>query len=216
LKSVKESPHQFKCNEVAYKIPNTSASPCKYRCVSKVKEWSPLEDAILFQAYYDTNGPKWIFISNFLHGRTETNVKNRFHHIKRRLEKLSAKLDINRYAGDSNLKQRIIETATRLEVPWDLIMTVVDPLVHSLKEEIPLLSMTYEYYFDLIDVTCGQISCSRCGLIIPSTYTGSKNCCKTGWCQVCTGTPAYLFGNLLRMHHSLRYSYRKSQVKQNF
>jgi Myb-like DNA-binding domain len=206
LKSVEESPH----------IPNTNAGQWKNRYDSKVKEWSPLEDAILFQSYYDTNGPKWTFISNRLYGRTETNVKNRFHHIKRRLEKLSAKLDINRYAGDTNLKQRIIETATRLEVPCDLIMTIVDPLVHSLKEEIPLLSMTYEYYFDLTDVTCGHISCSRCGLIIPSIHTGSKSCCKTGWCQVCTGTPAYLFGNLLRMHHSLRYSYKKSQVKQDF
>jgi hypothetical protein len=178
----------------------------------KLKEWTPIEDSVLFHAYYFTSGPKWVYISHHLNGRTETSVKNRFHHIKRRLEKVTAKLDVNGYEGDQELKHHIVELASKLEVPWDLTMTVVDLLVHAIKEEIPLMSLNYDFAFALTDVVL-SVGCSRCNLLTPSVHTGDKICNKTGWCQACTETPAYLFGDLLRIYHSINPSHKRKTFK---
>lgn len=198
--------------QVASVLPNTTALQCRRRYAIKLKEWTPIEDSVLFHAYYFTSGPKWVYITKHLHGRTETSVKNRFHHIKRRLEKVTAKLDVNGYEGDQELKRRIVELATKLEVPWDLTMTVVDLLVHSMKEEMPLMSMNYDFSFALTDLAQSSVGCSRCNLLTPSIQTGDKICKKTGWCQACTETPAYLFGDMLRIYHSIRYSFKKEKL----
>jgi hypothetical protein len=189
-------------------VPNRTGKQCRQRYFNHLKpsvklaEWSPLEDVILFHLH-GSIGSKWALISQILKGRSDNNVKNRFHHIRRRLEKVAAKLDIDGYVGDPSLRTQIIETAKRLNAPWESLVAVTDILVYSIKENTPLMKMYYDFSFDLKHATGCHI-CTRCGLLAPSQETGDKLCAKTGWCQSCVEAPAYLFNDLLRIQHCLR------------
>ena len=69
---------------VAEGIPGRTPRQCRERYRSKVdpslnnSPWTPEEDSVLLQKH-DEYGPRWSLISQFLPGRSPSNVKNRWY-----------------------------------------------------------------------------------------------------------------------------------------
>lgn len=70
--------------EVAKHLPGRTAAQCRdryngYLCQPILKKpWTPEEDELII-AKYKEFGPRWVMISQFLPGRSGTNIKNRWH-----------------------------------------------------------------------------------------------------------------------------------------
>jgi len=86
---------------------------CRERYLNHLKpklrfdDWSIHEDALLVRLYM-TMGTKWSQMSKFMNGRTDNHIKNRFHHIRRKLEK-----DVSRIGKMCTIQQ--ISCLIRLE-----------------------------------------------------------------------------------------------------
>jgi hypothetical protein len=180
------------------------------------KRWTPIEDALIFHSYYSS--PKrhtWKGLANHLPCRSEKSIKLRFHHVKKCFETEAARLRAAPNGIDPYLRTKIFTAAQKLNVPFDLFHDLVDLLCFKLMDASQLVILRINSIFDLTDLSqdeC-QVLCSRCLLIVPSTQTGDKRCTKTGWCRVCCGTPAYFFGEILRMHHNLCSRKRTIEIK---
>ena len=82
----------LKWSVVAKAVPGRSGKQCRERYLNhltpniKLSSWSPMEDALIFRLY-ETEGSKWSMMAKLLRGRTDNGIKNRYHHLKRRLER---------------------------------------------------------------------------------------------------------------------------------
>jgi len=66
----------------------------------KKGEWTPPEDALLVNLYYQI-GHKWSLIAKYMPGRSEAQVKNRFYsHIKKRLQERPSEFNIPSFTQD--------------------------------------------------------------------------------------------------------------------
>lgn len=187
--------------KIADLVPSRTGKQCRERYFNHLNptlnhsEWSLVEDALLVH-FHGTIGPRWVAIAGLLRGRTNNSAKNRFHHIRRQLEKDMTRLC--QMSQDSEYVKlnllRLLSKYCIVEVP-DSSMDVVLLLVDSFKREQALLSPPHGHNFDLV-VTSGD--CSRCGLLVPAKQTGQRLCVRTGWCETCVSTPAYLSSDLMR------------------
>lgn len=92
---LKEAVKQFGTSNwelVAASMPNRNARQCRDRwyyfhapniCT---EPWTQQEDEQLLQ-FYETFGARWVRISHYFHGRTDTHIKNRWLVLQRRLKK---------------------------------------------------------------------------------------------------------------------------------
>jgi hypothetical protein len=58
-------------------------------------QWTPSEDNLLLEKY-DAIGPKWAQLALFFQGRTDIDVKNRYHRIKRSIAAMAETLEPRR------------------------------------------------------------------------------------------------------------------------
>ena len=184
------STHPIKWSYVAKFIKDRTGKQCRERYVNHLKpqvkndSWSPVEDAHVFRMF-KCFGSKWALMAKLLRGRTDNSIKNRFHHIRRRLEK-----DLYK----TTKKDVLIDQCDLVLKAHDMV-----PFVEELDD-------AYE------DMTFGPfepgagVPCRRCTLIVPSLQTGHTICQSTHWCQACTKMPSYfcdstLHAALLRFQH---------------
>lgn len=164
-------------------------------------EWSPVEDALVYYLHSKV-GAKWSLIADLIPGRTDNSVGNRYHQILSRLENRLSKLDPKMSATASSTKIEVLERLTNYqasdESPTRQILQVV---AHSLRNRSRLLPIQYSFRFNLVDCDNDEVTCTRCGLLIPSPQTGSKFCRRTGWCSSCVSAPSYLSSDILRIVH---------------
>ena len=164
-------------------------------------EWSPVEDALVYYLHSSV-GAKWSCIADLIPGRTDNNVKNRYHQILGRIDKQISKLDPKMLATASATKIDVLERLTNYQASNVSPTRQVLPLVvHSLRNRLRLQPIQYSFLFHLVDCDNDDTICARCGLLIPSPQTGSQVCSKTGWCSSCVSAPSYLSSDILRIVH---------------
>ena len=203
----------MKWSVVALSLPGRTGKQCRERYVNhlnprlKVSDWNPIEDATIFHLYSST-GSHWSSMSKVIPGRTDNGIKNRFHNLRRQVER------------EDETRQKKSTTATDFpgDVRLDLMREFPEDLqgkFDSLWEKehgVGLLAAhtaqsseqdVKSYFGPFVEARDGDI-CVRCGFIMPSVQTGRQVCEKTGWCLACALLPPQLSGNLLRECLSLR------------
>jgi hypothetical protein len=203
----------MKWSIVAQSLPERTGKQCRERYVNhlnprlKVTDWGPLEDATIFHLY-DTIGSHWAKMSKMIPGRTDNGIKNRFHNLRRQLER----------EDEHRLR---LSTARDFpeEIRLDRLREIPEPLrgktaeLWDMKAGLSVLAAQTIMggsvnrnagRFGPFRVAADGDVCVRCGFFIPSIQTGNEVCTKTGWCQSCTRLPPHVSGNLLRECLNLR------------
>jgi hypothetical protein len=203
----------MKWSLVAQNLPERTGKQCRERYVNhlnprlKITDWSPIEDATIFHLY-NTIGSHWAKMSKIIPGRTDNGIKNRFHNLRRQLERedehrlrLSAARDF-----PEEIRLDLIR-----EFPKDLRGKAAD--LWDIKSGLSVLaaqsvlgggmSRTAGRFGPFREADTGDV-CVRCGFLVPSVQTGNELCTKTGWCQSCARIPPHVSGNMLRECLNLR------------
>ena len=195
---------QLKWPMIAKQIPGRSGKQCRERYLNylkpnlKLSEWSAVEDALIFRLHR-REGSKWSMMSSTLRGRSDNSIKNRYHNLKRRLEK----------------RMQAISTSTEME---ELSRKLSKCRMLKAGEEVEPFAMKYlaaqilfgkrsivergEKDFGPFGPCIGEGTCTRCGMMVPSAQTGRLVCVRTGWCEACTTLSPCVNGDILRLVHS--------------
>lgn len=203
----------MKWSIVAQSLPERTGKQCRERYVNhlnprlKVSDWGPLEDATIFHLY-DTIGSHWAKMSKMIPGRTDNGIKNRFHNLRRQLEREDEhrlRLSTGRDFPDEVRLDRIREIPEQLRGKtadlWDMKAGLSVLAAQTIMGG--SVSRNAGRFGPFRVATDGDV-CVRCGYFIPSVQTGTEVCTKTGWCQSCTRLPPHVSGNLLRECLNLR------------
>ena len=89
---VQTMPLPLKWSVVASSLTDRTGKQCRERYVNhlnprlKTADWSPLEDSYIFHLY-NTMGSHSAQLSRVIVGRTDNGIKNRFHNLRRQLER---------------------------------------------------------------------------------------------------------------------------------
>jgi len=203
-----------KWSYVAQNMEGRSGKQCRERYVNHLNprlkscDWSPIEDATIFHIF-NTTGSQWAKMSKMIPGRTDNGIKNRFHNLRRQL-------------------QREDEQRMRLSKTEDFPEEVRLEKIRRLPEHLQGKSNKYWDVFESLGVLAAQSvlggslsrnasrfgpfrkaadtgeQCARCGLYAPSTHCGTEICTKSKWCIACTRVPPHLCGGVLRECLNLR------------
>jgi hypothetical protein len=209
----------IKWPDVAKLVPRRTGKQCRERYFNHLastvaaKAWTPVEDSAVCRLYGQV-GSRWAFISKFLPGRSDNNVKNRFHYLRRQLEKQEVAptldgVDSTDLSDSSSRKHQILFCVrATVRVSDDLACTISDLIMHMLNTDQRLLSPydIYPGFFGPFEAPRSlQASfCNRCGLAVPAAQTGMEICSKTGWCVECSKAMVFLSDSALRLEHKLR------------
>lgn len=203
----------MKWSIVAQSLPERTGKQCRERYVNhlnprlKITDWSPLEDATIFHLY-NTIGSHWAKMSKMIPGRTDNGIKNRFHNLRRQLERedehrlrLSTARDFPEEIRLDRMRDFPAGLRGKTADLWDMksglsVLAAQSVLGGS-------MSRNAGRFGPFRGADPGDV-CVRCGLLIPSIQTGSEVCTKTGWCQSCARIPPHVSGNMLRECLNLR------------
>lgn len=213
LRIVQTMQMPMKWSVVALSLPGRTGKQCRERYVNhlnprlKVSDWNPIEDATIFHLY-STTGSHWSSMSKVIPGRTDNGIKNRFHNLRRQVEredenrqKKSAKpADFPEEVRVDLIREFPEDLHGKFDTLWekDLGMGLLAADTNQSSEQ-----DAKTYFGPFVDARDGQI-CVRCGFVMPSVQTGRQVCEKTGWCLACSLLPPQLSGNLLRECLGLR------------
>jgi hypothetical protein len=202
IQAIRQIRGPFRWSNIAALVPRRSAKQCRERYFNHLKpalnrsEWTLVDDALLCHLHGRV-GPKWSTIGVLLRGRNNNNTKNRFHYIRRRLEK-----DVSGTTNVSpSLKMKLLDHLPD-SVSSDGTMDMIQILGHAIESKSPLPTTSHDDVFDLVTAETPSV-CRRCGLTVPSRQTGRMRCRTHGWCQSCTVSPAYLSSDHLRLAHDI-------------
>lgn len=203
----------MKWSIVAQSLHDRTGKQCRERYVNhlnprlKVADWTPLEDATIFHLY-DTIGSHWAKMSKMIPGRTDNGIKNRFHNLRRQLERedehrlrLSTARDFPEEIRLDRMREVPEELRGKSAELWDMKAGLSVLAAQSVLGG--NMSRTAGRFGPFRQATDGDI-CIRCGFFVPSVQTGKEICTKTGWCESCTRIPPHVGGNLLRECLNLR------------
>ncbi|KAL3904325.1 MAG: hypothetical protein SGILL_010113, partial [Bacillariaceae sp.] len=205
----------MKWSLVAQNLPERTGKQCRERYVNhlnprlKVTDWTPIEDATIFHLY-NTIGSHWAKMSKIIPGRTDNGIKNRFHNLRRQLEREDEhRLRLN--------AARDYPEEIRLELVRDFPQALRGKAADlwDIKSGLSVLAAQSVLGAGM-SRTAGRFGpfrkaeeddvCARCGFMVPSVQTGTEICTKTGWCQSCARIPPHVSGNMLRECLNLRRS----------
>lgn len=202
----------MKWSLVAQNLSERTGKQCRERYVNhlnprlKVSDWSPLEDATIFHLY-DNLGSHWAKMSKIIPGRTDNGIKNRFHNLRRQLERedehrlrLSAARDFPEEIRLDLLREFPKKLKGKAAELWDLKAGMSVLAAQSILGG----GMTRTSFGPFREAKPEGESCVRCGFLVPSVQTGKELCMKSGWCQSCARIPPHLCGNMLRECLNLR------------
>lgn len=205
----------MKWSIVSQSLPDRTGKQCRERYVNhlnprlKVTDWSPLEDATIFHLY-NTIGSHWAKMSKMIPGRTDNGIKNRFHNLRRQLEReddhrlrLSTARDFPEEIRLDRLRDFPQELKGKAADLWDMKSGISVLAAQSVLGG--SMSRNAGRFGPFREATDDDV-CVRCGFFIPSVHTGTEVCTKTGWCQGCTRIPPHVSGNMLRECLNLRRS----------
>jgi hypothetical protein len=185
--------------EVADLILTRNGKQCRERYINhlssalKPKIWHPIEDANIVYLF-SKHGTKWSQIAKWFVGRTDNGIKNRFHYLRRWMEKDYRK----KYENDGESMSIGDDMAASMH------KMVRKMIVGIATESKGGLSPQGKYTFGKLKEVKRITSCKRCCLFVPSSHTGNKICQRTGWCEACVCIPTYIMGDNLRACLNLR------------
>lgn len=205
----------MKWSLVAQSLPERTGKQCRERYVNhlnprlKVSDWTPVEDSTIFHLY-NTIGSHWAKMSKIIPGRTDNGIKNRFHNLRRQLERedehrlrLNAARDYPEEIRLDLVREFPPKLRGKAAELWDIKSGLSVLAAQSVLGA--GMSRTAGRFgpfrpADALDI------CVRCGFLVPSVQTGNEVCTKTGWCQTCARIPPHVSGNMLRECLNLRRS----------
>jgi len=204
----------MKWSLVAQNLPERTGKQCRERYVNhlnprlKVTDWSPTEDATIFHLY-NTIGSHWAKMSKIIPGRTDNGIKNRFHNLRRQLERedehrlrLNASRDFPEEIRLELIREFPKELRGKAAELWDIKSGLSVLAAQSVLGGDR--TRTAGRFGPFREAEAGTDICVRCGFMLPSVQTGSQICTKTGWCQSCARIPPHVSGNMLRECLNLR------------
>ena len=204
----------MKWSLVAQNLPERTGKQCRERYVNhlnprlKVTDWSPTEDATIFHLY-NTIGSHWAKMSKIIPGRTDNGIKNRFHNLRRQLERedehrlrLNASRDFPEEIRLELIREFPNELRGKAAELWDIKSGLSVLAAQSVLGGDR--TRTAGRFGPFREAVSGEDICARCGFMLPSVQTGSQICAKTGWCQSCARIPPHVSGNMLRECLNLR------------
>ncbi|VEU39763.1 unnamed protein product [Pseudo-nitzschia multistriata] len=204
----------MKWSLVAQSLPERTGKQCRERYVNhlnprlKVADWSPTEDATIFHLY-NTIGSHWAKMSKIIPGRTDNGIKNRFHNLRRQLERedehrlrLNASRDFPEEIRLELIREFPEELRGKAAELWDIKSGLSVLAAQSVLGGDR--TRTAGRFGPFREAVPGEDICVRCGFCLPSVQTGSQICTKTGWCQSCARIPPHVSGNMLRECLNLR------------
>ena len=213
----------MKWSLVAQSLPERTGKQCRERYVNhlnprlKVTDWSPTEDATIFHLY-NTIGSHWAKMSKIIPGRTDNGIKNRFHNLRRQLERedehrlrLNASRDFPEEIRLELIRDFPVELRGKAAELWDIKSGLSVLAAQSVLGGDR--TRTAGRFGPFREAEAGVDICVRCGFMLPSVQTGSQICTKTGWCQSCTRIPPHVCGNMLRECLNLRRCQNAEQRK---
>lgn len=204
----------MKWSLVAQSMPDRTGKQCRERYVNHLNprlkncDWSPMEDATIFHLY-NTCGSQWAKMSKMIPGRTDNGIKNRFHNLRRQLERedehrirLSKPEDFPDEVRLDRIRTFPEALRGKCDTLWDMsdgigVLAAQSVLGGSFARNAGRFGPFRKA------VETGE-QCARCGMFAPSVHTGSEICTRTGWCIACTRIPPHMCGNLLRECLNLR------------
>jgi Myb-like DNA-binding domain len=207
----------IKWSVVAQQMQERTGKQCRERYVNhlnprlKVTDWNPVEDATIFHLY-NTAGSHWAKMSKMIPGRTDNGIKNRFHNLRRQLERedehrlrLSKAEDFPEEIRLECIREFPKHLWGKNDELWDIhrglpVLAAQSVLGGGISRNAGRFGP-----FRTPDIAAGESDlCVRCGFLIPSVHTGAEVCTKTGWCVSCTRVPPHISGALLRECLNLR------------
>jgi hypothetical protein len=203
----------MKWSIVAQQMVERTGKQCRERYVNhlnprlKVADWNPVEDATIFHLY-NTAGSHWAKMSKMIPGRTDNGIKNRFHNLRRQLERedehrlrLSKAEDFPEEIRLQSLRDFPEHLRGKNDDLWDIGRGIAVLAAQSVLGG--GISRNAGRFGPFRTPENGDL-CVRCGFIVPSVQTGHELCTKTGWCLSCTRIPPHISGPLLRECLNLR------------
>jgi len=204
----------MKWSLVAQNLSERTGKQCRERYVNhlnprlKVTDWNPTEDATIFHLY-NTIGSHWAKMSKIIPGRTDNGIKNRFHNLRRQLERedehrlrLNASRDFPEEIRLELIREFPKELRGKAAELWDIKSGLSVLAAQSVLGGDR--TRTAGRFGPFREAEAGTDICVRCGFMLPSVQTGSQVCTKTGWCQSCARIPPHVSGNMLRECLNLR------------
>mmetsp|Transcript_36044 Transcript_36044/g.78916 ORF Transcript_36044/g.78916 Transcript_36044/m.78916 type:complete len:492 (+) Transcript_36044:221-1696(+) len=230
LSMVKQMRMPMKWSVVAQSLPDRTGKQCRERYVNhlnprlKSSEWTPVEDATIFRLY-DTTGSQWAKMAKMIPGRTDNGIKNRFHNLRRQLEREDEHR--LRLSKPEDYPSEIYLDKMKKQLPKHLLGKSADlwdataPGTLAVIAALSVLGgtgnrthgMGIGRFGPFRSPKAGGEQCARCGLFAPSAQTGDEICSKTRWCKACTRVPPHLAGDLLRECLRLRKCQDAEKVK---
>lgn len=210
IKCVEAASDPIKWPAIAESISGRSGKQCRERYLNhlkpklKMEDWSALEDALLFHMY-TLFGSKWALMRKALFGRTDSRIKNRFHFLRRRLEKDAVKFLQDNKAGQPDGALSLLANHQTTEESCEMQAKIRDMLPHLAAESLESRGES-PYKFGPFRAAVQGDACKRCNLLVPSLQAGRVVCEATGWCEPCTRLPPYVSGSLVRECLNLRKS----------
>ena len=192
----------IKWNAVATELDsNRNGKQCRERYINHLSPdlnknaWSPVEDHNLFSSFFKF-GRRWSQVSAVLPGRTDNGTKNRFHHLRRKLQR-----DLKN-KSDEKSSIAVEDSIEAIEESSRKISRVL--AAESKRDSTYSYIKGYEFGPFVSVSTKKKVQCKRCGLFMPSKQTGSSMCTATKWCEACTRLPPYLSPTVLHECLQLR------------
>lgn len=204
----------MKWSIVAQSMTDRTGKQCRERYVNhlnprlKSSDWSPSEDATIFHLY-NTSGSQWAKMSKMIPGRTDNGIKNRFHNLRRQLEREDehrVRLSKPQDFPDEIRLERLRTFPRQLRGKSDELWEMSDGIGVLAAQSVLGGSFSRNAGrfgpFKTADQDGEQ--CARCGLFAPSVQCGYEVCTRSKWCQTCTRIPPHISSNLLRECINLR------------
>lgn len=195
VSAIGQSSQPLRWSELAKSVPGRSGKQCRERYLNhlnpelKMDVWSPVEDATLFELVHST-GSRWAMMSRVLEGRSDNNIKNRFHQLDKKSKKDLECMMVGALPAARVQAFRSLSTRDLLNDE-----DVLKLLASFLKKDSS--GLAFFGPFRPCDAGKGE-NCGRCKLFVPSLQTGRMMCERSGWCERCTRVPAFLSGDRLR------------------
>jgi Myb-like DNA-binding domain len=194
---------RLKWSAIATSVEGRTGKQCRERYLNHLQpklrglklEWTPTEDALICYLCMDDSFG-WSQIAKLLRGRSDNSVKNRYHCIRRKLDKLVLPMCKDPTSDKGNDNQEMLRAAVDIFLQTEMTLSAASKWHYDFEFMFEPLASSQNAAAPMLETVC-----RRCSLLVPSPQTGRSVCRRTGWCVSCARAPPFLSENHLRGLH---------------